>query len=138
MSSSVPPTLEGTSAFVRDRFLVGDVTALVNITAGTAVVVAAGSSSCVVASISGTQVLYGVALINANAGQKITVITRGLARATAQNAMNAGDLVGPAPSGYVASLTLGALSGICTPSIPRGICIVGTATSGSTVLVDLF
>jgi len=140
MSSTVIPTLEGTTAFVRDRFWIGDLTANANITAGTAVKIAAGSSSSVVATISGTDVLYGITVTNANAGQKVTIIGRGAVRATAQNAMSAGDLVGAAPSGQVVSVTQTIVSTneLALNAYPRGVCIVGTTTSGTTVIVDLW
>lgn len=141
MSSTNPAILEGTTAFVRDRFLVGDMTALANINAGVAVKVAAGSSQAVVATTAVADTLYGITLINANAGAKTTIVARGLARATSTNAMSAGDLVGPsATSGNVQSITGINYSSNATvfATLPRGICIVGTATSGSTVLVDLF
>jgi len=138
MSATIPATLEGSTAFVRDRFLVGDNFALTSITAGTAVKVGAGSSQSVLATAAVTDVLYGVALINANAGQTVTVVTRGLARATASAPLSAGSLVGPSSvAGQVASVP-STTSGTFYNTLPRAICIVGTATSGSTVLIDMF
>jgi len=131
-------TLEGTTAFIRDRFLVGELTTLANVTAGQAVKIGAGSSGAVVPTAAVLDTIYGVALINANAGSKVTIVARGLARATAIATMNAGDIVGAsATAGYVATIAE-TTSGITYGGLPRGICIVGTATSGSTVLVDLF
>jgi len=140
MSSSNPPTLEGTTAFVRDRFFVGDLTALVAVTAGTAVKIGAGSNSTVTTTASASDTLYGIALINANAGQKLTIVARGETRAVAFGTVSAGDLVGAGPAGTVQSVTQTVVSNAAVTyaysSYVRAIATVG-AVSGSTCLIDL-
>jgi hypothetical protein len=106
-------SLEGTTALVSDRYLI---TAVVDtgatVTAGQVVYIsAAGFIPAVKPTDGARKDVIGVALTGGAAGKKITVICRGLVRATASGAISMGARISSSTAGKVAAVAVMAAPG---------------------------
>ena len=99
-------SLEGTSALVSDRYLItAEVDSAATVTAGNVVYIsAAGFIPKVKITDGARKDVIGVALTGGTAGQKITVICRGLVRVVASGAISMAARIVSAASGQVASV----------------------------------
>ena len=101
-------SLEGTSALVSDRYLI---TAVVDtaatVVAGNVVYVSAAGFIPAVKPTDGVRKdVIGVALTGGTAGQKITIICRGLVRLVASGAISVAGRISSAASGQVAAVVV--------------------------------
>ncbi len=101
-------SLEGTTALVSDRYLItAQVDTGATVTAGQVVYIsAAGFIPSVKPTDGARKDVIGVALTGGSAGQKITVICRGLVRVTASGAITMGSRISGDASGQVAAVAV--------------------------------
>ena len=106
-------SLEGTTALVSDRYLItAEVDTGATVTAGQVVYIsAAGFIPKVKPSDGARKDVIGVALTGGAAGKKITVICRGLVRATASGAISMGARISSSTAGKVAAVAVMAAPG---------------------------
>jgi hypothetical protein len=99
-------SLEGTTALVSDRYLItAEVDSGATVTAGQVVYVSAAGFIPKVKPTDGARKdVIGVALTGGAAGKKITVVCRGLVRATASGAITACSRISSSTAGKVAAV----------------------------------
>jgi hypothetical protein len=127
------PFLEGTSPLVSDRYIITlAVASGVTVTMGQVVEINTDWTVDVPSSANSTKVI-GIALTGGTAGQFISIVSRGICRATSGGAINAGD-----------QITNGASGGqVITDNTSKNTTIMGIAlstvsSSGQTVYVLLW
>jgi hypothetical protein len=99
------PYFEGTTPLIADRYILRFIAGAA-ITVGQAVELTAAWTVTPTASTSGSYKLMGVALTNASAaGKSVTVICRGLVRATCYGSVSAGDQVCTSLNGTLQTYT---------------------------------
>jgi predicted RecA/RadA family phage recombinase len=98
------PYFEGTTPLIADRYILRFIAGAA-IAVGQAVELIAAWTVSPTTSATGSYKLMGVALTNANAGQSVTVICRGLCRVTCWGSVSYGDQLTTAPNGTLQTYT---------------------------------
>jgi len=123
------PYFEGTTPLVSDRYIVSFI-AGGSISVGDLVEMSS-DWTVVKTSAANSLKVVGVALTNASAGQRVSVVCRGLVRAKASGTINAGDQV-------ASSATAGAVGADNTSKNSSIIGVAVTAASGGYVYILLW
>jgi hypothetical protein len=99
------PFFEGTTPLIADRYILRFIAGAA-ITVGQVVELTAAWTVSPTASTTGSYKFMGVALTNASAaGKSVTVICRGLVRATCYGSVSAGDQIATGPNGTLQTYT---------------------------------
>jgi hypothetical protein len=120
------PIFEGTTPLISDRYII-TLTAGEDLPVGVVVEITADWTVKKTTSATASSKVMGITLTSAKNGGKVSVIARGLARATAYGSISAGDQIASAPAGAVQTYAT------------KDTCAIGNAlaaaTSGGTAYV---
>ncbi len=137
------PTFDGTSPIVSDRYIITAI-AGEDLTMGQVVEITADWTVKKPTTNPSTKRM-GICLTSATNGKSISIICRGLARATTYGAINAGEAIVSGPDGKIATLveitaddvttSAGTAAAINNQKANMGICFVGAASGGTAYIL---